>query len=331
MVSDAESLTLRDSAEQQSAHPSDPSTQVSFVYRGKLAQIKIWLSHAKGHGTHGTAFEADMLIDAAATRVIVKAFPMLLTRQQAELFKREVSAWETLDHPRILPYYGNCEFGFMQHGLVSPYMENGNMIQYLARNPSGDRARLLHQVAEGLHYLHVDAGIVHGDLKCANVLISPDCCALLADFSLSTFIERTESPTDTTVRRLRTVPFAAPELLLDRAYDNTLSTAEGGNRPVRSKTTYSDCYAFGMLVYEAFTGSPPWTGLHEARIADLVVSGERPPRSGGALDAAHFSDALWNLCSMCWDKDISRRPTATAILATLAELVGESGCIAGGE
>ncbi|EJD37476.1 kinase-like protein [Auricularia subglabra TFB-10046 SS5] len=99
------------------------------------------------------------------------------------------------------------------------------------------------QVAEAMDHLHTNEQLVHGDLKCANVLISDFGDALLADFGLSTFAEKsqTNSTTLTGIRQMHTVRFAAPELLLG----SDTPSAEPG-----SKTRHSDVYAFGMLVLE---------------------------------------------------------------------------------
>ncbi|EJD38046.1 kinase-like protein, partial [Auricularia subglabra TFB-10046 SS5] len=131
--------------------------------------------------------------------------------------------------------------------LVSPLMTNGNMSEFIARFPDKNRLQLLRQVAEGLHYLHSTTRMVHGDLKCTNVLISDVECALLADFGLSTFVDASESATATDIRMRNTVAYAAPELFTDEAFNDAAVTTD--LRP-RSKTTFSDSFAFGSLVYE---------------------------------------------------------------------------------
>ena len=76
-----------------------------------------------------------------------------------------------------------------------------------------------------------------------NVLVTATGTAVLADFGLSTFVEKTQTSATTAmnVRQMYTVRFAAPEILRDVA---------GHPFRVRSKTRESDVYAFGMLVLE---------------------------------------------------------------------------------
>ncbi|KZV95740.1 kinase-like protein, partial [Exidia glandulosa HHB12029] len=146
-------------------------------------------------------------------------------------------------HQRILPFIGISRYN-MNTVLVSQYYPKGNLTKYLLHNPTADRHRLVLEVAEAVNFLHHEAGAVHGDLKCDNVLISDEDTAVLADFGLSTVVEKSEDDltTVTDIRRANTLRFCAPELLLD---DGVL---QGGRR--RSKTKESDVYAFGMLILQ---------------------------------------------------------------------------------
>ncbi|EJD39871.1 kinase-like protein [Auricularia subglabra TFB-10046 SS5] len=142
-------------------------------------------------------------------------------------------------HPLIVAFLGTVDIGD-QRALVSLYMQNGNLIEYLKSHQQCDKKKL---ATEGLDYLHSVEQLVHGDIKCANVLISDFGDALLADFGLSTFAEKTHSAlaTMTSIRQMNTARFAAPELLLG-------PTPTAARPP--SKTRESDVYAFGMLILE---------------------------------------------------------------------------------
>ncbi|EJD36210.1 kinase-like protein, partial [Auricularia subglabra TFB-10046 SS5] len=147
-------------------------------------------------------------------------------------------------HPFIAPFLGAADLGDTVV-IVSPFMRNGNLLRYLARHPSANRHLLVLEVADAVRYLHASLGIVHGDLKCENVLVSDDGDALLTDFGLSTVIDKSDSDatTRTCIRQSCTVRFAAPELLKDDA-------RSASSRRIRSKTPATDVYAFGMLVLQ---------------------------------------------------------------------------------
>ncbi|KAG6807930.1 hypothetical protein H0H92_005968 [Tricholoma furcatifolium] len=100
---------------------------------------------------------------------------------------------DSAGHENVLPLHGVCtithynEDGpFNRLGLVSPFLENGNVIEFLDKNPSADRRTLIFDVAAGMSYLH-ENGIVHGRIHCHNILITstlpPRAC--LADFGFT--------------------------------------------------------------------------------------------------------------------------------------------------
>lgn len=70
---------------------------------------------------------------------------------------------------------------------------------------------------------------------------------LIADFGLSTSIDYTDTVTATYIRERQTIPFSAPELLLGDVMDPVQPDR------TRSKTTMSDMYAYGGLIYQVRT------------------------------------------------------------------------------
>lgn len=124
-----------------------------------------------------------------------------------QAFSREAILWSQVKHPNVLPFYGVYQLDDMYHKvcLVSPWMENGNLREYLATHPQTDRLLLVSStyipiptisdyiqargVARGLRYLH-DRNIIHGDLKGVGFLSASTFLAFERFFHSPTFSSR---------------------------------------------------------------------------------------------------------------------------------------------
>ncbi|KAG8950053.1 hypothetical protein FRC00_007895, partial [Tulasnella sp. 408] len=154
------------------------------------------------------------------------------------------------------------------------------------------------EIVEGLAYLH-QSGIIHGDLKGNNALVSSGEHVLLCDFGLAKHVT---SRTSTSLRGMGSIPWQSPELLQD-----------SGRR-----TFQSDTYAFGILVYEVLSGKEPYA--HHTGIVSIitgVLSGERPPKEPKlALDGSSYLQ-FWDEASKCWAENPSSRPRVIDVLKRL--------------
>ncbi|KZV88883.1 kinase-like protein [Exidia glandulosa HHB12029] len=240
--------------------------------------------------------------ELVAVKVIAKSRLVFVTR--------ELGAWRALHHEHVLQLYGHCTLE--KHiVLVSPWMLHGDLRHYLIDKHDANRQELIVQVANGLVYLHDEAGIVHGDIKAENILIDAVGNVKIADFGLSTRVEKRvgERTTGDTIRRYNTVQFSAPELLLDEARSplaqptETFLALPSPESKLRSKTRESDIFAFAMLMLETFTGKAPWANCSHAQIIVKVAHlGQRPTvdGEGKALATARgMNDGYWVVYMWC--------------------------------
>ncbi|EMD37464.1 hypothetical protein CERSUDRAFT_24722, partial [Gelatoporia subvermispora B] len=138
-------------------------------------------------------------------------------------------------HPNIVPFRGiNIQPSKLY--IVCGFMDQGNLNQYLGKYPSANKLQLLREVASEMKYLH-ESGVVHGDLKGANVLVDDKGVARIADFGLGTFKYDGQVETDTEMKW--SIRWMAPEL-----FDPKKFAAK------ETRTTHSDVYAFAMTVVE---------------------------------------------------------------------------------
>lgn len=127
-----------------------------------------------------------------------------------------------------------------------------------------------------------------------NVLVAADGHALLADFGLSTLI-----PDGDGGNARGKLLYIAPELHECQA-------------PRSSKT---DVFAFGVLIWEVFSGRPPFPGLSAVAAMLAICQRRRPARQEITRD--DFTDDLWRLVNDCWAHAPSARPSMRHVRTTL--------------
>ncbi|KXN82477.1 Serine/threonine-protein kinase HT1 [Leucoagaricus sp. SymC.cos] len=227
-------------------------------------------------------------------------------------YAKEAMLWRQLHHPSIIPLYGvhylrtDKSDESYKICLVSPWMENGNLVKYLSNNPEVPREPLIYDIALGLEYMHSELSLIHGDLKGSNILVNDEGHACITDFGLS--ILRTES---TLSRALGTntvgacsYRWSAPEIVDDL-----------------HPTPASDIWAFGCVCYEVLTGNLPFPEcITDAQViidlADQIKPAEKP------WTVTQREDIIWSLIDKCWEIDTRKRPTCGEIIATLEEIFG---------
>jgi serine/threonine protein kinase len=162
-----------------------------------------------------------------------------------------------LSHPNVVQVYDAGE----TEG--SPYI----VMEYVPGDTVADRGRLPHvevvplalQACAGLQHAH-NAGLVHRDVKPANLLVREDDVLKIADFGIARAAELTRLTQHGTV--LGTAAYLAPE------------QAAG-----EDVTTATDVYSLGAVVYELLTGRPPYEFESLAELAEQQTGGAiTPPR-----------------------------------------------------
>ncbi|KAK1937116.1 Serine/threonine-protein kinase STY13 [Phytophthora citrophthora] len=241
-----------------------------------------------------------------------------------ESFDRKVCTWFRLDHPNILKLFGGCDDTKCEidtsHSPVAPKVENtglrffvcedareGTLRQFLDQqqcNASKSTHTLhtwtkLHEASLGLKYLH-QRGIVHGRLRCREILIGNDGQAKLTVFG------NRYNPKDSTRKRDPLLRWTAPERL-----------GLGDMKSNAPPTMESDVFALGMCILEAVTMRAPWKPLPDKDVRVAMTTGVRlPPRPVGL-----FSDEQWALVTQMCSFDPRRRPKISSVIHQLERFV----------
>ncbi|KAG6915882.1 hypothetical protein DXG01_009419 [Tephrocybe rancida] len=205
---------------------------------------------------------------------------------------KEVILWGQLSDPNVLTIYGLYLYKKRVY-IVSPWMENEGIREYLERHPDAPRVRLALDVGSGLSYLH-NNDIIHGDLKTPNVLVDDAGRARLADFGLSAIL-------DASIPHGDAARWRAPEMLQD--------TGKNSEK--------SDVYSWGCVALEIFTGQIPFHGFANDTVTFHVVSGAcpvRPNPSSPSWKIFGLTEEIWACMEQCWEREPLRRPSASTVV-----------------
>ncbi|MGL4513988.1 MAG: protein kinase domain-containing protein [Lacipirellulaceae bacterium] len=161
------------------------------------------------------------------------------------------------------------------------------------RVPWRDAATIVADLADGLQHAH-DRGLVHGDVKPANVLFGDDDVARLLDFNLSSD-SSVADPTTLVVGG--TLPYLAPE---------HLEALVSGDRVTPS----CDVYSLGVVLYELVAGRPPFPH-RSGTLPDLAVA-MRGDRVAGAAPLAAAPAGLAAIVAKCLAPEATERYSSAA-------------------
>ncbi|MBI2168467.1 MAG: serine/threonine protein kinase [Actinobacteria bacterium] len=182
-----------------------------------------------------------------------------------ERFRREAVAVARLSHPAVVAVFDTGEDDDVAY-LVMELVEGPTLRDVLREQgalPTATAVEIVAQVAAGLGVAH-ERGIVHRDVKPANILVLPDSRAKLTDFGIARGEQGTDFDEDLTSTGtiVGTARYLAPEQVHGGAVD-----------------ARTDVYALGLVLYEAVCGRPAFD--EETEIATAIArtqGGPLPPR-----------------------------------------------------
>ena len=188
-----------------------------------------------------------------------------------ERFRKEAQNSGRLNHPNIVAVYDTGEAD--EDGMAIPYivmeLVHGRTLRDLVREdgPLSPReaAQVLIPVAHALQASH-DAGIIHRDVKPANIMITNTGQVKVMDFGIARALDDSTSAMTQTSAVIGTAQYLSPE------------QAQGKPADARS-----DVYALGCVLYEAVTGHAPFEGETPFAVAYQHVQ-EEPNAPSESLD-----------------------------------------------
>jgi hypothetical protein len=269
-----------------------------------------------GKGAFGMVVKTEWLGQKHAEKIFGEA--------KEGSFKQECEVLAGLSHPHLLRIVGSSVNGSpnLEYALVMELMQE-DLAAFLKRTTVPlsilTALDLMLQVARGVKYLH-SKGIVHRDLKSANILLAsltaapelePCLTAKLADFGLS---KTKNSSTSKQTKDQGTRKWMAPELfgIPEDETDN------GSMEPLRPRVHpfKADVYSFAIVCSEILTKKEPFRRVPLGGLLKHIRDGRRPELPDGC------PKRLASLIKRCWELEPRSRPGFPEICRELTYIKG---------
>ena len=263
-----------------------------------------------GRGAMGVVYRAlDPVIGrvvALKTITVPTKTPDRVRDDVYERFSREARAAGLLSHPNIVTVYDVGDLGEASGAderasfIAMEFVEGRTlrqMVPYGERLPAETALELAMQVARALDYAH-RRGIVHRDVKPANILVRDDGLVKLADFGVA----RLEvSDLTRTGQSVGSPSYIAPEMLTEQPVDGR-----------------ADLFSLGVILYEVLTGDKPFRGETLAALYHKILSfNPMAPSRANPEVPAEWDQVILRLLAK---QPADRYPSAAHLLEDLRRL-----------
>lgn len=272
---------------------------------------KYTVEQTLGEGGFGQVFRA---YDASVGRsVAIKVLKAGADPSDFTRFRNEASAAGNLHHKNLVTIH---EFG-EQDGLaylVMEFIEGQDLQKYILDRSSTSmlsKMQIMSQVAEGLYCAH-QHGVVHRDVKPANIMVQPDGIVKIMDFGIARLLHVDHATLTKAGFLVGSVPYMSPEQFREEPID-----------------ALCDIWAYGIIYYELLSGTHPFAAPDATTIMYKITATEPVPILDVAPDCPReLADVIMRALSK--DRDLRyqsledlRLDTEPVILALQKQHAGE--------
>jgi len=218
-------------------------------------------------------------------------------------FHREAEVLARMDHPNIVKVYDHGQLDGT-HYIAMEFLDGVGLDKLIEERKLTlkQAAALLARVADALRHIHAQ-GIVHRDIKPGNIFVlkgalRPDGVdprgVRLMDFGIAA--GKVLTRLTITGARIGTPVYMSPEQAKGQRLDHR-----------------SDIYSLGVVLYEALTGQPPFSGSYEAVIHQQIFQTPTPPKQLNP----EIPEVLSSLVLRMLEKDPAKRPSLEEVIRVL--------------
>jgi serine/threonine protein kinase len=235
-------------------------TPKESLQKGSTVAGRYTIIEELGRGGMGVVYKAE---DTKLKRTVaLKFLPPELTHVPdiRDRFTREAQAAAALDHPNICTVY-EFDQADEKSFISMAYIEGQSLRKKIESGPLEleEALKIATQVAEGLQEAH-KRGVVHRDIKSANIMVDDRNQAKIMDFGLARMTGGTLLTQEGTA--MGTIAYMSPEQAQGEEVDHR-----------------TDIWSFGVVLYEMLTGELPFKGEHEQAVVYSIRKDKPRPIS----------------------------------------------------
>ncbi|KAL2634846.1 hypothetical protein R1flu_006325 [Riccia fluitans] len=266
------------------------ATAASTFHKNKTLNDKYLLGDEIGKGAYGRVYKGLDLENGDFVAIKQVSLENIPSEDLASIMQ-EIDLLKNLNHQNIVKYQGSFKTKTHLY-IILEYVENGSLANIIKPNKFGAFpeqlvAVYIAQVLEGLVYLH-EQGVIHRDIKGANILTTKEGLVKLADFGVATKLTEADVNTHSVVG---TPYWMAPEVI-----------------EMSGVSAASDIWSVGCTVIELLTCVPPYYDLQPMPALFRIVQDDHPPIP------EHVSAGITDFLHQCFRKDAKLRPDAKTLL-----------------
>jgi len=271
-------------------------------YKGFFLGSHKLLGHL-GSGGMSSVYLAEHILMKHQRAIKVLPKSKLGKNSYLERFQREAKAIASLNHPNIVRAY-DISNEKDTHYLVMEYVEGADMQNLVRKHgplPYAVAADYIAQAARGLHHAH-EAGLIHRDVKPANLLVNKDGVVKVLDLGLALFSEDTDASLtmEYNDKVLGTADYLPPEQAIN-------------SHKIDSR---ADMYGLGCTLYFLLTGHPPFP---DGSIASRIIKHQNSMPPDIRKERVDCPGELDGVCVKMMQKDPKFRYTSCLQVAEILE------------